>query len=231
MIALGELAAGVAHELNNPLLIVQATLAQLRRKGDEQLEYERVARGLSTIESTANRMTRIVRGLMLFAREETRERFIYVSLKDVVQHSVDLCGERFRHHGVRLQVAEVDASLSVECQPIHLAEVLINLLLNAFSAVHTQPDAWVSLECSATEEQVELIVADSGNGIDAAMRDDIMRPFFTTKPVGQGVGLGLSVAFGIVEAHHGVLLLDDRTPYTRFIVRIPRSQSRRVKSA
>jgi signal transduction histidine kinase len=223
--ALGEMASGVAHELNNPLLIVQGTLAQLSRPPTSGVSTsERFEAGFKTLDATIGRMAQVVRGLMLFAREDEHERFRRVSARDLVHQSADLVRARFTHHGVTVQIKDIDPSLTLECQRVHLADVLVNLLINAFTAVTGTPHPWIAIECCGVGENVEIAVSDSGPGIDPSIREKIMRPFFTTKPVGQGVGLGLSIAFGIVEAHHGALRLDDASPRTRFVVTLPKSQ-------
>jgi two-component system sensor histidine kinase DctS len=224
--ALGEMAAGVALEINGPLAIVRRTSDQMERAVKSGRPDEvRLNAWLSTIDSMTQRMARAVRSLLLFAREDDSEELRLSSVREIIDHAAALCHGRFLHHGVVLQVAAIDPALTFECQPAHMTEALINLLNNAFVAALSSPEAWVNVHCSSDATHVEIAISDSGDGVDQALRDKIMRPFFTTKPVGEGMGLGLSIAFGIVSRHHGQLWLDETSPRTRFVLRVPRTQS------
>jgi signal transduction histidine kinase len=102
---------------------------------------------------------------------------------------------------------------------------------NSFDAVETLPEKWIQVETRDLGERVEFSVTDSGSGIPAEYRARLLQPFFTTKEIGKGTGLGLSVSRGIVEAHQGSLTLDTQCPHTRFVVSLPKTQSRMEKEA
>jgi signal transduction histidine kinase len=119
----------------------------------------------------------------------------------------------------------IDENLTIQCRPSEISQVLLNLLNNAFDAVEDLPQRWVKIDVKEVDDQVNLTVTDSGQGIDVALRDKIMQPFFTTKPVGKGTGLGLSISSGIVESHHGKFVLDPKSPFTSFQMTLPKRQN------
>jgi two-component system sensor histidine kinase HupT/HoxJ len=103
--------------------------------------------------------------------------------------------------------------------------VLLNLFNNAYDAVASHSERWVRLEARADGPEVEISVTDSGDGIPEAVRAKMFQPFFTTKAVGQGTGIGLSISCGIVAGHRGTLEVDTHSAHTRFVLRLPRRQA------
>jgi two-component system, LuxR family, sensor histidine kinase DctS len=171
------------------------------------------------------RITRIVTGLRTFARESGDEALEIASVRHVIHETLDFCRERFRAHGVVLEVADIPVDLTIPCRPHQIGQILLNLLNNALAAVQGRPSprVAVTVDCvSGDQEFLVLGVEDNGPGVPAEIRDRIFQPFFTTKPVGQGTGLGLSISRGIAESHGGTLNLESVPGLTRFYLRIPR---------
>ena len=209
MAALGEMAGGIAHEINNPLTIIRARAWQLRdlaRTG--KLSLDTVAEAAHRIDVTVARISRIVRSLRAFAREAEQDPLQRVPVRTIIEETLEFCRERFLQHGVQLLVDTGPEDLHVECRPVQISQVLLNLLNNAHDAVEGRSERWVRLAARAREEQVEISVQDSGPGVAPGLRTRLFEPFFTTKPVGKGTGLGLSVSLGIVQAHQGELSLN-----------------------
>ncbi len=226
MSTLGEMAGGVAHEINNPLAIIHGKAGQLKQllaKNDKTLDQDRLTVGLEKIEQTAMRISKIIRGLRAFSRNSDRDPFIPVPLRSIIEDSLELSRERFRYRGIDLRVAVVPET-SIECRPSQIAQVLLNLLSNAFDAVAGLPGAWVEIVVIDDGLGARIQVTDSGLGIPDRVAERIMEPFFTTKEVGKGTGLGLSIAKGLIEDHGGSLKLDASHPSTRFEIRLPKHQ-------
>jgi len=202
--AVGELAAGVAHEVNNPINTI-INCAQLIRDGDE------VDPNCQVILEEGQRIADIVRDLLQFARDDS-DRPQPTSIYEVVQRTLRLVGENLKRHGIGLQV-EVSQDLPhVRARPQQVQQVLLNLLINAKdSLLHSDREVRkVRLSAAAADEGVELQVADNGPGIPEHLGQRIFEPFITTKRARGGTGLGLSISKSIIEGYAGTLLVDSK---------------------
>ena len=222
MASLGEMASGVAHEINTPLTVIQGKAFQMLRALDGTPFGPQQQRDtLQRIIDTTERIARIIRGLKSFSRSGERDPFLPCSLRAMVRETLDLCEERMRHNGVELRLAEI-LDLHVNGRASQLSQVLLNLLGNAYDAVQSLPERWISVECrQGRKGRVELRVTDSGTGIPDAVAERMMQPFFTTKELGKGTGLGLSISKGIIEEHGGTLRLDRQSKNTCFVIELP----------
>lgn len=221
--ALGEMAGGIAHEINNPLAIIQGRSQHLRSLAKrDRLDKEAVLVAANAIDTTTERLAKIVHGLRSFAKDGDLDPCESLQVARLFGDTLAFCAERFRNSDVRLDVDTGPAGLALWCRPVPLSQVLLNLLNNAFDAASELTERWVRLEVRDAGDTVTIAVTDSGGGIPRAVRDAMMRPFFTTKGVGKGTGLGLSVSKGIVESHGGSLELDETCTHTRFVVTLPK---------
>lgn len=219
--ALGEMAGGIAHEINNPLTVAHAHASRLRDMAEagKTLDSETIIRSAQKIESVCMRISRIIAGLRSIARDGGNDRFVLVPLKPIVEDALSLSTEKFRHRAIDLEVDPVPETLSIECRSVQISQVLVNLLLNAQHAVEVMPGKrWIRLSVFERLTTVEIRVTDSGAGVAPEIRDRIFDPFFTTKDVGKGTGLGLSVSASIAEAHGGALYLDENELHTTFVL-------------
>lgn len=226
--SLGEMAGFIAHEINNPLAIIQGRLFQLKKTSSELSDPDRkavITKIAESLEATTVRIARIVRGLRLFSRNAEADPKVICSLKSIIDDSLGLCSERFKNHAVDLRV-NVQEDALVLCQPTQISQVLVNLLNNAFDAVQPLQEKWVEIEVKPIEAaRVLLTITDSGAGIPSSIREKLMTPFFTTKPVGKGTGLGLSVSKGILEDHGAEFRINERHPHTQFVIILKRESA------
>jgi signal transduction histidine kinase len=201
--AMGQLLAGVAHELNNPLAVVSGQ-AQLLKMGCERTPQ---AARADKIVRAADRCVRIVRNFLALAREWPPERAA-VGLNGIVREAVELLEYELRTDGVEVELGLDPELPMLWADPHQLHQVLVNLLTNAHHAMR-QMDGPRLLRLSTGVEpetgRAVVTVADSGPGIPPAIRDRIFEPFFTTKGPGQGTGLGLSLSHGIIASHGGTI--------------------------
>ncbi len=222
--ALGMMAGGIAHEINNPLSIIHALASDLVETEEERgaAPPGMVLRNSIRIRETADRIARIVKSLRLISREGSRDAFRPVPISKILEETLEICRERFRAHSVKLVVPTVNPELTVTGREVQLAQILLNLLQNAFDAVTGQPgQRWVRVDVASREDSVTISVTDSGPGIAPELRSRIMEPFFTTKAVGQGTGLGLSLSKTIAEEHGGKLTYGEDRGHTRFSLELP----------
>jgi signal transduction histidine kinase/CheY-like chemotaxis protein len=203
---MGQLLAGVAHELNNPLTTIIGYTGLLQRHA----EAGSVAAGnLGKIAYAAERCARIVRNFLALARQYPPERQ-QVWLNAVVEGAADLVAYALRVDSVELHLQLSPAVPQMWADPHQLQQVVINLLTNAHQAVrHAPPPRRVTIttQYDAQRERLSLEVADTGPGVSPEILSRIFDPFFTTKPPGEGTGLGLSLCQGIIEGHGGTIRL------------------------
>jgi len=222
--SLGVMAGGIAHEINNPLAIIHASADELVRtaKQESVVPLDIVVRNGERIQQTARRITKIIKSMRLLAREGSHDRFSPTPVSRIVEEALELCQERFKHHSVNLLLPSIDPALSVSCREVQIAQVLVNLLQNAFDAVTEHAgERWIRLDVRVQDGAVVFSVIDSGPGVPPDLRARIMEPFFTTKEVGKGAGLGLSLSRTIVEEHKGRLELTEEAGRTCFSFHLP----------
>jgi PAS domain S-box-containing protein len=229
--ALGMMAGNIAHEINNPVGIIHALASNLidMVEQDEAAPPEVVARSGRRIRETAERISGIIKSLLQISREGSSDRFRTTRIGKILDETLEICRERFRSNGVRLILPLHAPDFSVAVREAQIAQVLLNLLQNAFDAVAEQTgERWVRVEVAPREDWVVISVTDSGPGVPPELRSRIMEPFFTTKPVGKGTGLGLSLSKTIAEEHGGSLEFDEDRGRTRFSLVLPMVQEAEV---
>lgn len=215
--ALGQMAAGISHELNQPLAAIRShahNSAILMERG--RLEEARAS--LERIQGLTARMAELIGHLKRFARRPAST-LEPVDLKAVVEGALSLFAQRIDEEQVEVRLAFPEGSVVVEAEEIRLEQVIVNLVSNALDALRGREERRIEISVQAKDGRVLLRVSDTGAGIDAAAREAIFDPFFTTKPVGLGLGLGLSMSYNIVKDFGGALSLAETGPDgTTFVV-------------
>jgi len=215
--AIGELVAGVAHELNNPLTGI-STFAQLLL--EDKLEGEQLE-SVSLIKREADRAIGVIRDLLLFARK-TDARDVTVDINTIVQHTVRLRALASRSSGIEVHMQLDESSPKVRGDEQKLQQVVLNLLVNAESALRDAKARHLSVITRRKNRAVFIVVSDTGHGMTPSVSQHVFEPFFTTKPPGEGTGLGLSVSYGIIQAHGGTISVESTLDVgTTFTISLP----------
>lgn len=227
MATLGEMATGLAHEMNQPLSVMRMALTNLvkRLEIDTELSVDYLKEKLKRLESQVTRAARIVDHVRIFGRRSERQGELFDPCKAVAE-AVSLTSEGMEQRGITV---ELDPSPVPEISGHHdrLEQVLINLLLNAQYAVTQralqEPDfkPWVKARCWEERGKVCISVEDNGPGIKQDQLSRIFEPFVTSKPVGEGTGLGLSVSYGIITQMGGELKAESAGGGARFLITLP----------
>lgn len=221
--SLGEMAAGVAHELNNPLSIVAGYLKILQLEwGQKTLTDESFKRIIAASEKSLERAARIIQTLKNLARDGGHDPIESIFVSDLIDSALDLYREKLRRHNIELRLTPVPVH-TIRGRLVELSQVLLNVLQNALDAIEQSPNAWIAIDFDCSDTDLKILVSNSGPRVPNEMRERLFTPFFTTKKFGHGTGLGLSISAGIVQKHNGELYLDENSQHTTFVVQLPLS--------
>lgn len=212
---LGTLASGMAHEIGTPMNVILGRAEyMIQRTADEGMK-----KGLATIVTQIERITKVMNQLLAFARRQPPERRV-VDLAEIVKDSLEMFQERVAHSGVTVEKS-IEANLpAVHADRDQLIQVLINLIVNS---LHAMPEGGrLTLSLAREGSHVCLGVSDTGHGMTEEIRAKVFEPFFTTKDFGKGTGLGLTVVKGIIEAHGGTIAIESVVDKgSTFWIRLP----------
>jgi signal transduction histidine kinase len=214
---IGRLAAGIAHEINNPMASIltcaEGLLKQESMADNEKLEY------LNIIKNSARRCKVITQKLLDFSAASTMKKEV-IRLGEILKEAISLLQFEATSKKVRINIAETGVLPEIVGCKDSLVQVFVNLILNAIQAVDSGGD--VSVKMDVEPDMARVMVEDNGPGISDENLTRVFDPFFTTKPVGLGTGLGLSVSQGIVKNHGGeIKILQNRNGLTSISVSLP----------
>lgn len=221
--SLGEMSAGIAHEINNPLAIIHGTIRVLAKVASDE---EQLAKKVETIHLATERIAKIVKSLRKFSRTSDKSTFKGHFLSEIVNESLVLTNAKARSHSTQITLESKSAG-KILCDDIEIEQVLVNLINDAIDAIQHLNERWITLEVHENENQVILRVRDSGPRISPDVEKKMFEPFFTTKPVGKGTGLGLSISKGILDEHHASIELLGDDPHTCFEICFPKMEDKK----
>lgn len=223
---LGEMAAGIAHEINNPIGLIGVLTGQiLELLEDENVDQTQIKNNLEQIDKSVWRISKIINSLRGFSRDGSADVMTSVTMGKILDDVFIFCTERFKQHNIEFKIGAFDRAWPVKCRDSEICQVVLNLLNNAFDAVNGSTDGWIELTIEKSDAGYTIGVGNGGPRLSAEVQRKLFQPFFTTKPVGKGTGLGLSISRKIAESHGGKLEWDGSSAHTRFILFIPDSTS------
>ena len=224
MSALGEMAGGVAHEINSPLTVIKIVSEELVEHVEKgTLDRDFILKMSKKVGLVTDRIAKIISGLRHFSRDGTHDPVVLASLRQICDETHSLCSQNLVLRKINFQIS-VPKDIQIECRSVEISQVLLNLINNSSDAIATLSEKWISVSAILIEDSVEIRVTDSGKGIPDAIAEKLYQPFFTTKDVGKGTGLGLSLSKGIIDSHKGKITLDVLCSNTCFVVSLPRVQ-------
>jgi two-component system NtrC family sensor kinase len=223
MASLGEMASGIAHEINNPLSIIQAnSTLLLERMETEVVAPETIIKTLTKIDSTCGRISKIINGLRTMSRNADQDSFKLVPIEKLKEELLSLIEQKLNKGNIKLIISSPKNNFHINCSETQILQVLINIVNNAHDAIIKNENKWINIDFEKINNKIfKCTVTDSGPGIPKNIATKLMQPFFTTKEVGQGTGLGLSISHKIIENHNGSFYLNEKSPNTQFIFEIP----------
>ena len=227
--SLGEMAAGIAHEINNPLSVFYLNTIRLRDlQIAGQLESDEAIKLIDRMDEMTWRMNSIIKGLRAFGRDATNDPVEAVSINELMRDTVSLVGGFCKEKKISLTALELKTDIVISGRIVQLAQVLVNLIINAVDSIAGTEKPSIVLSVEVHSEMVEIKCTDSGPKIPESIISKLFEPFFTTKPIGKGTGLGLSISHGIAKAHGGELSYDRSSQTAAFILRLPLRQTQSV---
>lgn len=222
--SLGQMAGNFAHEINNPLAIISGKSNRIRKTlaNFKEHDFSAAIKDLDSIDSTLIRITKIIKGLRNMSRDGSADQAEKTLVKNIIDETIEMSRSKFRNSMVEIRVSDYNQNLEIFCRPVQIGQVIINLLANAVDAVEELPEKWVELSVLDSPTETQIRITDSGKGIPLEVQEKLMQPFFTTKPVGKGTGLGLNISRKILENHGGQFYLDNNSPNTCFVLSLPK---------
>ncbi len=226
--SLGQLTSSIAHEINNPLMILQSGNYILNKQlKKETINIEACDKIIKENEATIKRITNLIDGIRNLSRNPAGDDFELTSLKTIFDDLVPVFNNLFRGNNISLKVDDENplCQLQVPLLRVLISQVFINLLNNSIFEIQKQENPWIEIKFSEDQNYLYVSFTDSGNGIPKEIQEKIFLPFFTTKDIGKGTGLGLSTICQIIENHSGKIWIDNSSANTCFMIKFPKKRS------
>ena len=220
MATLGEMAGGIAHEINNPLTVILGHLSLMKRSAKTEGSVDKLLDGCEKIEKMTTRIARIVKSLKGYSRKENNDPREVVKLQSILDDAFNLCSERLKAANIDFSV-DVSDDVELLCNDVQISQVILNFLNNSHDAIKESDDKWIKLSTATNGGSVEIVITDSGSVDAKSLKEKIFEPFFTTKAKGAGTGLGMSISNNIINSHEGSIELLEGVKNTTFKITIP----------
>lgn len=218
---IGEMASGIAHEINNPVAVIMGKIMMLQELlNSKELKDDILKKELGKLMLTAERISKIVKTMRNLSRGKDNDPFTMIDSYTVVQEVLSVCEEKIKHSSISVNIEKVEKHV-FPANVTQFTQVLLNLIQNSIHAIQNLDSKWIEISCVRHGGNIRFSVTDSGSGISKDIVDEIMNPFFTTKPAGEGTGLGLSIAKTIITSHRGTIGVDQESKNTSFYIELP----------
>lgn len=222
---LGELLGGISHDVNNPLAVIQLRTDQLLELTEaNDIKKEFFIKSLKSIETTGKKISEIINGLRAFIKGGPDDMTSPYSVKKILDSTLALCSYKFNSQGIQLEISCPDDIL-LECRPAEISQAVLHLLRNSYDAAINLDEKWVRIEVVRNNLQFDLIITDSGSGINKDDQAKMLLPFYTTKKDQHKAGLGLTLAEQIISKSKGHLQLNTNSPNTQFKITFPLAEA------
>ncbi len=214
---LGEMFAGIIHDINNPLMMIEANVKRVKKR----ISDEEVNEILTKIEMSSQKISKIVKGIKVYIRQDgVAEEHVKENLGSIIDDALIICENKLKENMVTVILDPKINKMEVSCHFTQIFQVFVNLLSNSVDAISHLSEKSIEITATESSERITVRLMDSGKGIPKEIQDKIFNAFFTTKDRGVGSGLGLSLCRKILEAHGGSLTIDDSAPHTTFVIEL-----------
>lgn len=214
---LGEMFAGIIHDINNPLMMIEANIKRAKKK----INDDEINELLTKVEMSSQKISKIVKGIKVYIRQDgTAEPHVKENLGKIVDDALVICENKLKENMVAVTFDPKINQMEVSCHFTQIFQVFVNLISNAIDAISGLQEKSIEITAKDLGDRIQVRFIDSGNGIPKEIQEKMFNAFFTTKDRGVGSGLGLSLCRKILEAHGGSLTIDDSAPRTTFVVEL-----------
>lgn len=220
LVAIGEMAADVAHEINNPMTVIDLHVNRIKKNCQNPVNEQTgqdILKSAEKIQSMISRTTKIIKALKVQAREGTNDPMVPFSVSEMLDEVRTLVEMKIKGEEIFFAITMNEPDVEVIGREVQISQVLANLINNSVDAISSLEEKWIKLHIYVTGETVMFTTTDSGHGIPKELQEKMMRPFFTTKGANKGTGLGLSISKSIIEEHEGFFQYNENCKNTQFI--------------
>ncbi len=242
MAAVGEMAAGVAHEINNPLTVIDLNLVKLKKlsnlandtNNEAQQKVMAVFQSVEKIQLMVYRIAKIIKGLKSLSRDGDQDPMVPFTVSNMLDDVKVLVEMKLKTQDIKFEIYAPAEEIYAFGREVQVSQVLVNLISNGIDAISDMQmnegeDKWVKLEVKEDSRFIQFIITDCGHGIPEDLLQSIMKPFFTTKAVSKGTGLGLSISRSIILEHGGTFEYNKNSKNTQFIFNLRNGKSNGLK--
>ncbi|KAB8033629.1 PAS domain S-box protein [Fluviispira multicolorata] len=215
--SLGEMSAGIAHEINSPLGVISLSVELLKKAKNNPIKFRERC---DNIEKSIQKISKIIDGLRKFSRITAKTIHKEIFIADIINEALIIAESRARFHFCNITI-NLQPSTKIRCNVLEIEQVIINLINNGIDAVKNLEEKWIKINAFENSENCVLQIIDSGSGISMEIEQKLFQPFFTTKPFGEGTGLGLSISKSILLEHNATIMINRDFTNTCFEVLFP----------
>lgn len=223
--AIGKMTTRIAHEMNNPLMIIQGCVDFIQKSiVRKDLDPAKLEKYTYRMTENINRMSQIITSLQSFSREGKQDRLQIHSMLTIIEESLAICKTQFNLSDFKIEIIDrksITQLPEVYCRYTELVDSVFHIISNSVIAIQKMEQPWIRITVECINNIIKITFTDSGDGINPEIAHKIMEPFFTTRPIGAGLGLGLTFSNNIIESHKGKLYLNINSPNTEFIMELP----------
>lgn len=218
---IGEMSAGIAHEINNPLTAISLHTSVIEKIAGDP---EKLKAKIASINKSISRIQKIADGLRRFSRNSNETQNSNESIAKIVSESITLIESKIKKFDITV-ISEINEHHQILCDSMEIEQVVINLVNNSIDAIKDLEKRWIRIETRSCDSNIKLQIHDSGFGISTEIENKMFQAFYTTKELNEGTGLGLSIVKGILDRHNATIKINREFPNTCFEITFPNSSS------
>lgn len=224
---LGEMSAEMAHEINNPLMVINGRIKIINEalKKHDDLDIEKIQKNTEIIGRNGERLDRIVKNYKLLSKNGTQDEFEDISIEKIINDLQEITERRLIDANIQLTVENIHPEVVIPIKYVQILQVFTNLVSNSMHAIQDLDHKWIKINIVYSNSGVHFHFVDSGNGIKKEHLPHIFNAFFTTKSSREGTGLGLNISAKIIQDHGGEIYYNEHNPHTEFVVILPKTQA------